>query len=177
MNKNLLIVEDDEAFASALSKAMEKKGFFVFTSHCVKTATQTANSCLPQYAIVDLRLGNESGLKIIPVLKSLNENVKIIVLTGYASIATAVEAIKLGAIHYLTKPAASDDIYQAFFKSEGQPDQDLVSNPMSIKRLEWEHIHKVLIENDGNLSAAARAMGMHRRTLQRKLNKRPAKIK
>jgi len=102
--------------------------------------------------LVDLRLGAESGLEIIPILKKSNPQVKIVVLTGYASIATAVEAIKLGAIQYLTKPASSDEIYQAFSKTSGDTQQKLEQSPMSVKRLEWEHIQKVLNENDGNLS-------------------------
>ena len=175
MNNNLLIVEDDKTFSFALGNALEKKGFIVYSSNSISTAVQTANAYMPYYAVVDLRLDNESGLQIIPTLKALNSKIKIVVLTGYASIATAVEAIKLGAIQYLTKPTSSEEIYEAFFKTEGDVDQKLVVNPMSLKRLEWEHIQKVLNENDGNLSATARALGMHRRTLQRKLNKNPAK--
>ena len=175
MNNNLLIVEDDEAFSCALGNALEKKGFNVFSSNTISSAIHAANTHSPNFAVIDLKLENESGLKIIPVLKELNSKIKIVVLTGYASIATAVEAIKLGAMQYLTKPASSEEIYQAFFKSDGDAEQNLVSNPMSLRRLEWEHIQKVLSENDGNLSATARALGMHRRTLQRKLNKNPAK--
>lgn len=175
MNNNLLIVEDDEAFSSALGNALKKKGFKVYSSNSITSAVQTANAYSPNYAVIDLRLGNESGLQIIPKLKALNSKIKIVVLTGYASIATAVEAIKLGAIQYLTKPTSSEEIYQAFCKTEGDVDQKLVHNPMSLNRLEWEHIQKVLNENDGNLSATARALDMHRRTLQRKLNKYPAK--
>lgn len=174
-NKYLLIVEDDEAFSSALSKALEKKGFTVFSANTIDSATQSANQYMPEYAIIDLKLGSESGLKIIPVLIELNTKINIVVLTGYASIATAVEAIKLGATQYLTKPASSDEIYQAFLKPEGNAEQIVEPIPMSVKRLEWEHIQKVLNENEGNLSATARALGMHRRTLQRKLNKRPTK--
>jgi two-component system response regulator RegA len=174
-NNHLLIIEDDDAFSSVLTHALEKKGFTVFSSNSIESAIVAANQCKPEYALVDLRLGSESGLHIIPSLKELNSKIKIVVLTGYASIATAVEAIKLGAIQYLTKPASSDEIYQAFFKPEGNTEQQLEPNPMSVKRLEWEHIQKVLNENEGNLSATARALGMHRRTLQRKLSKRPTK--
>ncbi|MGH1537416.1 MAG: response regulator transcription factor [Gammaproteobacteria bacterium] len=174
-DNRLLIIEDDEAFSTALTNALEKKGFTVFNSNSIDNAIETAHHCTPNFALVDLRLGNASGLQIIPILKELNSKIKIVVLTGYASIATAVEAIKLGAIQYLTKPASSDEIYQAFFKPEGNTKQKLEPNPMSVKRLEWEHIQKVLNENEGNLSATARALGMHRRTLQRKLSKRPAK--
>lgn len=174
-NNHLLIIEDDDAFSSALTHALEKKGFTVFSSNSIESAVETANQCNPEFALLDLRLGNESGLNAIPLLKELNAKIKIVVLTGYASIATAVEAIKLGAIQYLTKPASSDEIYQAFFKPEGNTEQKLEPNPMSVKRLEWEHIQKILKEHDGNLSATARALGMHRRTLQRKLSKRPAR--
>lgn len=176
LNNNLLIVEDDAAFSSALCRALEKKGFTVFNSCNITSAVKTANKNTPHFAVVDLRLGNESGLEIIPILKRLNSKIKIVVLTGYASITTAVDAIKLGAIQYLTKPASSDEIYQAFFSTEPNSENVSRTTPMSLKRLEWEHIQKVLNENDGNLSATARALGMHRRTLQRKLNKRPAKI-
>ena len=175
MNNNLLIIEDDEAFSCALGTALEKKGFNVFSSSTISSAIQAANTHSPNFAVVDLKLGDESGLHIIPTLKALNSKIKIVVLTGYASIATAVEAIKLGAMQYLTKPTSSEEIYQAFFKIDGDVEQNLVTNPMSLKRLEWEHIQKVLSENSGNLSATARALGMHRRTLQRKLNKNPAK--
>jgi Response regulator consisting of a CheY-like receiver domain and a Fis-type HTH domain len=174
-DKHLLIVEDDETFSFALTTALEKKGFAVFKSNSIENAIHIANQCIPEFALVDLRIGNDSGLQIIPVLIKLNSKVRIVVLTGYASIATAVEAIKLGAIQYLTKPASSDEIYQAFFKQDGNLEQPLQANPMSVKRLEWEHIQKVLNENDGNLSATARALGMHRRTLQRKLSKKPSK--
>ncbi len=175
MNNQLLIVEDDEVFASALSSSMEKKGFSAIIAHDIESARQAAREFSPNFAIVDLKLGSESGLEVIPFLKQLNNKSKIVVLTGYASIATAVEAIKLGAIHYLTKPVSSREIFQAFFRDKGQSDQTLATNPLSLKRLEWEHIQKVLIENNGNLSAAARALGMHRRSLQRKLSKYPVK--
>lgn len=174
-NKNLLIIEDDEAFLSALTMALEKKDFKVFGATSISKAMDTANQCKPEFALIDLRIGSESGLQAIPKLKTLNSEIKIVVLTGYASIATAVEAIKLGAIQYLTKPASSEEIYTAFYKPEGNIKQALEHSPMSVKRLEWEHIQKVLNENDGNLSATARALGMHRRTLQRKLSKRPTK--
>ncbi len=174
-DNNLLIVEDDDAFSSALCRAMEKKGFHVSKSNSVASTLKTIQNSTPHFAVIDLKLSDESGLEVIPILKKCNKNIKLVVLTGYASITTAVEAIKLGAIQYLTKPTSSDEIYQAFFKNEANVNQNINSNPMSLKRLEWEHIQKVLNENEGNLSATARALGMHRRTLQRKLNKRPFK--
>ena len=173
--KQLLIIEDDDAFSSALSKALEKKGFIVSIANSIESATRLAEKQAPEYALLDLRLGKESGLHIIPTLKKINSKIRIVVLTGYASIATAVEAIKLGAIQYLTKPTSSEEIIQAFFKPDESDGLLIESSPMSVRRLEWEHIQKVLVENKGNLSATARALGMHRRTLQRKLNKRPAK--
>ena len=172
--KNLLIIEDDEDYSSALTIALEKKGFIVQSASSVASAIDSAKTHKPKYALIDLRLGNESGLTIIPTLKAIDSKMRIVVLTGFASIATAVEAIKLGAIQYLTKPTSSEEIYNAFFKPEGNTNQALKPNPMSVKRLEWEHIHKVLNEHEGNLSATARSLGMHRRTLQRKLSKRPA---
>jgi len=174
-NNKLLIVEDDAAFTAALSSVLGDKGFTISTVSSIQKTIDITQDFVPDYALVDLRLGTESGLEVIPLLKQLNAQVKIVVLTGYASIATAVEAIKLGAIQYLTKPASSDEIYQAFFKTTGDTQQKLKENPMSVKRMEWEHIQKVLNENDGNLSATARALGMHRRTLQRKLSKYPVK--
>ena len=173
MNNCLLIVEDDELFALTLSDSLDKKGFNTITAHTIENAKQAAQEHLPNFAIVDLKLNKESGLEIIPYLKQLNKKSKIVILTGYASIATAVEAIKLGAIHYLTKPVSSEEILQAFFMDKGQKDQKLASNPLSLKRLEWEHIQRVLMENDGNISATARQLKMHRRTLQRKLQKKP----
>jgi two-component system response regulator RegA len=125
--------------------------------------------------VVDLRLATDSGLRLIPPLIAAHPGIRILLLTGYASIATAVEAIKLGAVHYLPKPAGVDDILQALGRSEGDPDAPAPEEPMSVDRLEWEHIQKVLAENDGNLSATARALKMHRRTLQRKLAKRPVR--
>jgi len=122
-----------------------------------------------------LRISHESGLSLVRYLHELDANTRIVVLTGYASIATAVEAIKLGAIHYLTKPADADEIVIALHRVEGDPSVEIKDKPLSVRRLEWEHLQKVLIEHGDNISAAARALGMHRRTLQRKLEKRPVR--
>ena len=129
----------------------------------------------PDLISLDLKLEGSSGLNLLPLLVEASPQSKIVVLTGYSSIATAVEAIKLGAVNYLCKPADADEILAAFQKQEGNPDAPLAEQPMSVNRLTWEHIQKVLHENDGNISATARALGMHRRTLQRKLQKRPVK--
>jgi two-component system response regulator RegA len=125
--------------------------------------------------ILDLRLATESGLHLIAPMKSAWPLARILLLTGYASIATAVEAIKLGATHYLAKPAGVEEILAALGRAEGDADAELPEAPLSVDRLEWEHIQKVLAEHDGNLSATARALKMHRRTLQRKLAKRPVR--
>jgi two-component system response regulator RegA len=117
----------------------------------------------------------DSGLVLIKALKALDEQTRIVMLTGYSSIATAVEAIKLGATHYLAKPADADDIIAAFARGDGDAEIPVSDNPMTVERLEWEHIQKVLAEHEGNVSATARALRMHRRTLQRKLAKRPVK--
>ncbi len=130
---------------------------------------------MPEYAVIDLRISHESGLELVEKLISLDQNTQIIMLTGFASIATAVEAIKLGAVHYLTKPANADEIVNALHKNEGDSSVAVSENPLSVKRLEWEHLQKVLMQHDGNISAAARALNMHRRTLQRKLDKRPVR--
>jgi two-component system, response regulator RegA len=171
----LLLVDDDETFCSVLKPALEKRNFQVAVANDVTSAMQLAEQTEPEYAVIDLRIGFESGLEMVKKLISLDSNTQIVMLTGFASIATAVEAIKLGAIHYLTKPANADEIVSALHKNEGDATVAISDNPLSVKRLEWEHLQKVLMQHDGNISAAARALNMHRRTLQRKLEKRPVK--
>ncbi len=171
----LLLVDDDETFCSVLKPALEKRNYEVIVAHDVLTGTQLADQYEPEYAIIDLRIGYESGLEMVEKLIALDDNTRIVVLTGFASIATAVEAIKLGATHYLTKPANADEIANALNKNQGDTSVEINENPLSVKRLEWEHLQKVLMQHDGNISAAARALNMHRRTLQRKLDKRPVK--
>jgi len=172
---NLLLVDDDETFCSVLKPALEKRNFQVTIANDVNTAIQLAEETEPEYAVIDLRIGYDSGLEMVKKLISLDTNTQIVMLTGFASIATAVEAIKLGAIHYLTKPASPDEIVRALYKNEGDATVAINDNPLSVKRLEWEHLQKVLMQHDGNISAAARALNMHRRTLQRKLEKRPVR--
>lgn len=171
----LLLVDDDATFCSVLKPALEKRNFLVTVANDVTTAIELAELTEPEYAVIDLRIGYESGLEMVKKLISLDSNTQIVMLTGFASIATAVEAIKLGAIHYLTKPASVDEIIGALYKNEGDASVAISDNPLSVKRLEWEHLQKVLMQHDGNISAAARALNMHRRTLQRKLEKRPVK--
>ncbi len=171
----LLLVDDDETFCSVLKPALEKRDFEVQVAHDVATGIELSEQNEPEYAVIDLRIGHQSGLELVEKLIAQDGNTRIIMLTGFSSIATAVEAIKLGAIHYLTKPANADEIVNALNKNEGDTAVEINDNPLSVKRLEWEHLQKVLMQHEGNISAAARALNMHRRTLQRKLDKRPVK--
>ncbi len=170
---NLLLVDDDAALCEALARAFRARGFEVRVAHTVEAASQEARANPPEYAVVDLNLPGGSGLPLVPELIGLDPNTRVVVFTGYGSIATAVEAIKLGATHYLTKPANADDIVRALYSDEGDRSAPTPGTPMSIDRLEWEHISRVLADCNGNISQAARALSMHRRTLQRKLAKRP----
>lgn len=172
---SLLLVDDDVVYCQVLTQALESRGFTVQIAHDVDEGIESARQSPPEYAVVDLRMPGPSGLALVEHLKALDEHTKILVLTGYASIATAVEAIKLGAIHYLTKPADADEIMAAFDQQAGDASAKVSDNPPSVGRLEWEHLQKVLMECGGNISATARNLGMHRRTLQRKLQKRPVK--
>lgn len=172
---SLLIVDDDEVFASVLAQAFRRRGYAVRVAHDAESGIACAREESPEYAVVDLRMPGPSGLELVRILKELDENTRIVMLTGYASIATAVEAIKLGAVHYLAKPADADEIQSAFHRDEGDTGVDVPERPLSVNRLEWEHIQKVLQECDGNVSETARRLNMHRRTLQRKLQKRPVR--
>jgi two-component system response regulator RegA len=169
----LLLVDDDPAFCEALCRALTRRGFAVITAHSADTAWDSAQASAPQYAVIDLKIPGESGLTLIPRLKSLSADMRIVVLTGYASVTTAVEAIKLGATHYLAKPVDADQVVAAFGRAAGDPQEPVADRPLSVERLEWEHIQRVLADNGGNISATARHLNMHRRTLQRKLGKRP----
>lgn len=171
----LLIVDDDPTFCEVLAEAFQNRDYEVHVAHNVEQAMDIARQQDPEYAVIDLRIGKESGLQATKLLHELNDETRMVVLTGYASVATAVEAIKLGAVHYLTKPADVDDIIAALHKDEGDPSVAPVESPLTVRRLEWEHLQRVLAECDGNISAAARRLRMHRRTLQRKLAKRPVK--
>ena len=174
-DNKLLLVDDDEVYCGILARALARRGFDVSVAYSRQDALARAAETVPDLAVVDLRIGADSGLELIPELLGVNPVVRIIVLTGYASIATAVEAIKLGAVQYLTKPADAEDILTAVQRETGAPDVALRNKPLPLARLEWEHIQKTLAECDGNISAAARRLGMHRRTLQRKLQKRPVR--
>ena len=174
--RRLLIVEDDAAFARTLSRSFERRGYLVHHASHLADVQALLDSHSPGYAVVDLKLaGGDSGLACVQALHEHDPDMLIVVLTGYACIATAVEAIKLGACHYLAKPSNSDDIEAAFSSADGNVDIALTQRQTSIKTLEWEHIHEALAAADFNISEAARQLGMHRRTLARKLEKQRVK--
>ncbi len=172
---SLLLVDDDDTFRSVLARAMASRGFEVQQANSAESAIQLIAQDAPEYAVIDLKMSGESGLVLVRHIHAMQLGTKMIVLTGYASISTAVEAIKLGATHYLAKPVDADEIIEAFSKQEGDAQMPISANPLSVDRLEWEHIQRVLGENNGNISATARSLNMHRRTLQRKLSKNPSK--
>jgi len=171
----LLIVDDDLTFCRVLARAMEGRGFAVSIAHDVPQAIWSAEQKLPRYAIVDLRMPGPSGLTLVRKLKELDADMRIVVLTGYASIATAIEAIKIGATHYLAKPVKAEEIIAAFERIDADAEVEVTEDPLPVSRVEWEYIQKVLLEHQGNITDTAKALGMHRRTLQRKLAKRPPK--
>lgn len=174
-SRKILVIDDDTTFSRVLSRAFGRRGFECRTASSAQRALDTAVEWIPQLVTLDLKLNETNGLSLIPELRAINPEIKILVLTGYASIATAVEAIKLGATQYLPKPADADQILAALLDVEVEAPVEINETPLSVGRLEWEHIQSVLMQNDGNISATARALGMHRRTLQRKLAKHPVK--
>ncbi|MGB8517431.1 MAG: response regulator transcription factor [Gallionella sp.] len=169
---SLLLVDDDETFCKVLKSALQKRGYEVTVAHSVETALPLAKSNPPEFAVIDLKMGGAPGLVLVQALHELDPNTRIVVLTGYASIATAVEAIKLGATQYLSKPANADEIVAAFAHA-ADSNTPISAQPSAIGELEWDHIQRVLHEHSDNISATARALNMHRRTLQRKLAKPP----
>ncbi|OIP10516.1 MAG: two-component system response regulator [Betaproteobacteria bacterium CG2_30_68_42] len=170
-----LIIEDDALFGRVLARALARRGHRVALAATVEEALRLAPELAPERVVLDLNLAGASGLPLIAPLLAIVPECRIVVLTGYASIATAVEAIKLGATHYLAKPADVDAILAAFAPQPPGTQAAPPAQPLSVRRLEWEHIQRVLAEHDGNISATARALRMHRRTLQRKLMKRPVR--
>ena len=170
---SLLIVDDDPTFCRVLARALEGRGFAVTVAHDVPQALRCAEADLPKFALVDLRMPGPGGLAFVKRLREMSADARIVVLTGYASVATAVEAIKVGATHYLSKPANAEEIVAAFGRLSADVDVDVREAPARIARVEWEHIQKVLAERGGNITEAAKVLGIHRRTLQRKLVKRP----
>jgi two-component system, response regulator RegA len=173
--KNLLVVEDDDALAQILVRSFERRGYQVARAQRHEEVLELLKSFTPQFAVVDLKLHGASGLTCVQTLHAHEAAMRIVVLTGFASIATAVDAIKLGACNYLAKPANTDDIEAAFGRKVDDTPAALSSRPTSIKTLEWERIHQTLAEVDFNISEAARRLGIHRRTLARKLEKRRIK--
>lgn len=176
MTAQTLIIDDDPSFNAILVRTMTRRGFPAQGALNVEAALSIARELRPQQIVLDLNLNGSSGLALIPELLAINPDCRVVVLTGYASIATAVDAVKLGAVQYLAKPVEIDAILAAFEDDDG-PDFGLPvsEEPLSVDRMEWEHIQRILNENEGNISATARALKMHRRTLQRKLSKRPVK--
>jgi len=170
-DKSLLIVDDDNPFRDRLARAMEKRGFEVFQAQGVKKGIEIVIQKSPAFAVVDLRLEDGNGLEIVKKIQSLNPKSRIIMLTGYGNIPTAVAAIKEGAIDYLSKPADADDVEKALLADPDKKAQ-APENPMSADRVKWEHIHRVFELCNRNVSETARRLKMHRRTLQRILSKR-----
>lgn len=170
-DRSLLIVEDDKAFLERLARAMEGRGFDVTSCGSVAEGVAHIGQSAPAFAVVDLRLGDGSGLDVVSALKTKRPEARAIVLTGYGNIATAVTAVKMGAIDYLSKPAEADDVVAALMSSTSHK-AELPQNPMSADRVRWEHIQRIYEMCDRNVSETARRLNMHRRTLQRILAKR-----
>ncbi|HEX7641129.1 MAG TPA: response regulator transcription factor [Burkholderiaceae bacterium] len=174
MRVPFLILDDNEVFAATLARMLGRRGFDAQVAHSGAEALKLAGKITFQYATVDLHLQHDSGLQWIAPLRGILPEARILVLTGYASIATTVQAIKLGADNYLAKPVNVDSILSAL---QSDPAAETAGGveavPLTVDRLEWEHIQRVLAEHQGNISSTARALNMHRRTLQRKLGKRP----
>jgi two-component system response regulator RegA len=172
--RTVLIVDDDERFRLRLVRAFEERGFEARGASDFDEALRLARAESPEYVVADLRMPGRSGLELVRELKALDPTTRIVVLTGYGSIATAVEAVRLGAVHYLTKPADLDEIIAALERDEHpQETPEPPSEVASLARMEWEHINRVLTDCGGNISQAARLLGLHRRSLQRKLAKYP----
>lgn len=176
--RSVLLVDDDETFRTRLARALTARGYEVWEAAGVEAALEIAARDSPELAVVDLRMPGASGLDLVTSLRQLDESTLVVVLTGYGSIATAVEAVRRGAAHYLTKPADVEEILAAFARGRGE-DAPAGASPQpvevpSLARVEWEHINRVLTDCGGNVSLAARLLGLHRRSLQRKLAKYPA---
>ena len=173
----ILVLDDDTAFVSVLQRALVRRGYHVLAAHNVNEALQLARTSLPSHAVVDLKIARESGLDCIAPLLAINPAMNILILTGYASVTTAVSAIKAGASDYAVKPLDADAILAKLGIGDTTvtTDDTEVTPHLSVKRLAWEHIQQALQQHDGNVSATARALGMHRRTLQRMLLKRPVR--
>jgi two-component system, response regulator RegA len=183
--RRFLIIDDDETFANVLARSIIRKGYQARVANDAATALALLRDPTPDgninHVVLDLKLAETTGLQLLPQLLMLQPNLQVVVLTGYASVATTVEAIKQGAMNYLSKPATVDEIFAAFdsdgnlTSSGNRAHESIEDNTLSVQRVEWEYIQRQLVANNNNIAATARALGMHRRTLQRKLQKRPAK--
>lgn len=171
--ETILIVDDNTDLARTLARSFERRGYAAHTAASTEEGLRAAAAVAPQAAVVDLKMPGASGLECVKGLHALDPLMRIVVLTGYASITTAVDAVKLGACHYLAKPANAEDILAAFARVEGSTDLDIGGRTSSLKTLEWERINEVLSDTGYNVSETARRLGLHRRTLARKLAKRP----
>jgi two-component system, response regulator RegA len=171
----VLVVDDDEDFAGALARALTRRGFQVKTASDTSGALECAREFMPDQAVLDLRLADASGLEMLQPLLDLRPELLVVMLTGYGSIPTAVAAVRAGARDYLTKPVDIERLVRVLRGESMGEVSAATGEPISLRRLEWEHIQRVLTENHGNVSATARSLGMHRRTLQRKLLKRPVR--
>jgi two-component system response regulator RegA len=171
--KSMLILDDDETFAATLARSFQKKGYASFAAFNIDQARRLIVNKQPDRAVIDLKIDQESGLYFLPMLAELSPKTKALVLTGYSSISTRFEAMKLGCVNYLCKPVNTNDILNAFAEQQPRPDIALPESLPSISRSDWEHIQRALTQYEGNISATAKALGMHSRTLQRKLQKRP----
>lgn len=168
---SLLIIDDDQPFRNSLARAMERRGFAVQTAESVAQGKAMASALRPAYAVVDLRLDDGNGLEVVPALREARDDSRVVVLTGYGNIATAVAAVKAGALDYLPKPADADQVEAALKASAGNALPAPPDDPMTADRVRWEHIQRVYEQCDRNVSETARRLRMHRRTLQRILNK------
>lgn len=173
--QRILLIDDDEAFTTVMARSFSRRGFSTHIANSAEDALAVCRDFHPSHILLDLNMPGTSGLVALPDLLAAAPGARLVVLTGYSSIATAVEATKAGATNYLCKPASVDEIMAALGDEDIKARTEIPSDPISVDRLEWEHIQRVLGDNDGNISATARALGMHRRTLQRKLQKRPVK--
>lgn len=172
--ESILLVDDDPGFLEVLGKALRRRDYRVYCAQNLKQAETIARDSPLDYAVIDLKIGNESGLDCLPLLLTHHADIRMLILTGYSSISTAVNAIKAGAVDYACKPLDVDEILEYLQGRKNSPVQ-IAEEPPSVERLQWEHIQRVLVANQGNISATARDLGMHRRTLQRRLHKRPVK--
>jgi two-component system response regulator RegA len=171
----MLIVDDDERLRERLARALEKRGYAVRTASNYDDALALAKEVAPEYAVVDLRMPGPSGLELLRALKEIDPETRVVVLTGYGSIATTIDAMRLGAVYYLQKPADADEVLAAFARAEAPPAAEVEgsADPPSLERVKWEHVARVLSDCGGNVSEAARKLKLHRRSLQRMLQKFP----